>query len=206
MNSTRHSIFPCAFDLMGSNASVGSSPLLGRGSPTAFESSIKAENVLFKSGHAIGAVPQQSRYGSRGRAKAGRRDTADSPRPLLFTLPSTPMLYYGEEIGIRGDKTDGDKSVRGPMDWYAAETGAGMTTWYKPTRVSIKRTMGFRLGREQAGTTDSLLNHYQKLSQLRRAFRRCEKRENLFRLRSRKTRMWLCTCAESRTQKACWFF
>ena len=41
---------------------------------------------------------------------------------LLMTLPGTPMVYYGEEIGMRGDKTDGDKSVR----LFASTDG---TTW-----------------------------------------------------------------------------
>ncbi|WP_322411305.1 alpha-amylase family protein [Microbacterium invictum] len=43
---------------------------------------------------------------------------------LLFTLPGTPVLFYGEEIGM-GENTD-DKSreaVRTPMQWSAERNG-----------------------------------------------------------------------------------
>ncbi|MCR3748991.1 alpha-amylase family protein [Lentzea californiensis] len=40
---------------------------------------------------------------------------------LLFTLPGTPVLFYGEEIGLEEDLSlEGRMAVRVPMDWDAA--------------------------------------------------------------------------------------
>jgi alpha-amylase len=51
---------------------------------------------------------------------------------LLLTLPGLPFIYYGEEIGIAGDKPD--ENLRTPMHWTSAP-GAGFTTgtpWRAP--------------------------------------------------------------------------
>ena len=47
---------------------------------------------------------------------------------LLFSLPGTPVLFYGEEIGM-GENLDvpGRLAVRTPMQW-TAEPGGGFTT------------------------------------------------------------------------------
>jgi len=39
---------------------------------------------------------------------------------ILLTLPGTPMMYYGEEIGMRGDKPP-DQNVRKFMEWKKVE-------------------------------------------------------------------------------------
>ncbi len=39
---------------------------------------------------------------------------------LLLTLPGTPYLYYGDEIGLRSSPAQGDQAKRGPMPWTAA--------------------------------------------------------------------------------------
>lgn len=81
---------------------------------------------------------------------------------LLLTNPGVPFLYYGEEIGMEGQKPDED--IRRPMQWDAGPT-AGFTTgqpW---------RSLG--PGHEQANVVTegldagSLLNHYRALVQLR---------------------------------------
>src|SRR5690606_19893375 len=39
---------------------------------------------------------------------------------LLFSLPGTPVIYYGDEIGMGEDLTLGDRNgVRTPMQWDA---------------------------------------------------------------------------------------
>jgi maltose alpha-D-glucosyltransferase/alpha-amylase len=44
---------------------------------------------------------------------------------LLFTLPGTPMLQYGDEIGIGDDLTLPEREcARTPMQWYAESTAA----------------------------------------------------------------------------------
>jgi alpha-amylase len=44
---------------------------------------------------------------------------------MLLTLPGLPFLYYGEEIGMTGDKPD--ERLRTPMQWDAT-ANAGFTT------------------------------------------------------------------------------
>lgn len=41
---------------------------------------------------------------------------------LLFTMPGVPSIYYGSELGARGRKEDGDRSLRPSID--ALESGA----------------------------------------------------------------------------------
>ncbi len=43
---------------------------------------------------------------------------------LLFTLPGTPVLFYGEEIGMGENiEIEGRRSVRTPMQWTAGKNG-----------------------------------------------------------------------------------
>ncbi|WP_110181849.1 alpha-amylase family protein [Nocardioides solisilvae] len=56
---------------------------------------------------------------------------------LLFSLPGTPTLYYGEEIGMGEDlAADGRMAVRTPMQWAAGRTGGFSSA---PTRRLIQR-------------------------------------------------------------------
>jgi trehalose synthase len=58
----------------------------------------------------------------------GDRRRMELAYSLLFSLPGTPVLFYGEEIGL-GDDQDmpGRAAVRLPMQWKDAP-GAGFTT------------------------------------------------------------------------------
>jgi maltose alpha-D-glucosyltransferase/alpha-amylase len=58
----------------------------------------------------------------------GDRDRIELLYSLLFTLPGTPVLLYGEEIGL-GDnqRVEGRGAVRVAMQWTAGP-GAGFTT------------------------------------------------------------------------------
>src|SRR4051794_41846446 len=43
---------------------------------------------------------------------------------LLFSLPGTPVLFYGEEIGMGEDlDLEGRMAVRTPMQWTAGRQG-----------------------------------------------------------------------------------
>jgi glycosidase len=46
---------------------------------------------------------------------------------MLLTLPGHPFIYYGEELGMRGEKPD--PHLREPMRWYRAGKGPGEPTW-----------------------------------------------------------------------------
>jgi glycosidase len=84
-----------------------------------------------------------------------------SAAAALLTLPGTPFLYYGEEVGLEGgNEADGDVAKRTPMPWDATASG-GFTTgtpWCP-----------FAPGRDHASvaaqTADpgSLLSHYRML-------------------------------------------
>ncbi len=82
---------------------------------------------------------------------------------LLLTLPGLPFVYYGEEIGMTGDKPD--PRLRTPMQW-TPRAGLGFTTgraWESAQPDSLSVTV-------QAEDADpaSLLNLYRRLIHLRR--------------------------------------
>lgn len=58
----------------------------------------------------------------------GDRRRVELAYSLLFTLPGTPVLFYGEEIGMGENlSAEGRQAVRTPMQW-TAEAGAGFST------------------------------------------------------------------------------
>jgi glycosidase len=62
-------------------------------------------------------------YGHGIRRRAASMLGGDGPRlrmawSLLFSLPGTPVILYGDEIGMREDlRREGRMSVRTPMEW-----------------------------------------------------------------------------------------
>jgi alpha-amylase len=46
---------------------------------------------------------------------------------MLLTLPGHPFIYYGEELGMRGQKPD--ENIREPMRWHRDDKGADETHW-----------------------------------------------------------------------------
>jgi glycosidase len=88
-----------------------------------------------------------------------------SAASVLLTLPGTPFLYYGEELGLaNGDEAEGDPAKRTPMPWDATP-GGGFTTgtpWH-----------AFSPGHEHVNVAaetadpDSLLSHYRSLIRAR---------------------------------------
>ncbi len=81
---------------------------------------------------------------------------------LLLTNPGVPFIYYGEEIGMEGQKPDED--IRRPMPWDASAT-AGFTTGqpWRPLGPGHDKANVVSEGLDPA----SLLNHYRALVQLR---------------------------------------
>ncbi len=85
---------------------------------------------------------------------------------LLLTLPGTPFIYYGEELGLPNGAGDADEEKRTPMPWdetlnFGFSTG---TPWY--TFSSDDRSLTVAA---QEKNPDSLLNLYSKLIALRNA-------------------------------------
>jgi len=82
---------------------------------------------------------------------------------LLFTLPGTPFVYYGEELGMRNGATLDDKHKRLPMRWDGSESG-GFTSG-KPWAKS-KSAPGIDVASQDADP-NSLLSLYRTLIRLR---------------------------------------
>lgn len=81
---------------------------------------------------------------------------------VLLTLPGTPYIYYGEEIGMPGTKPD--ENIRKPMLWSDGDH-AGFSTarpWNAPARVRP----GINVAAESADP-QSLLSHYRRWIRLR---------------------------------------
>ncbi|HEY9385114.1 MAG TPA: hypothetical protein VIP80_16505, partial [Gemmatimonadales bacterium] len=83
---------------------------------------------------------------------------------LLLTLPGLPFVYYGEEIGMTGDKPD--PRLRTPMQWSSVR-GLGFTSgvpWERAQPDSLTTTV-----EQQQADPGSLLNLYRKLIHLRKS-------------------------------------
>lgn len=83
---------------------------------------------------------------------------------LLLTLPGLPFVYYGEEIGMTGDKPD--PRLRTPMQWRPGH-GGGFTSgtpWSSAQPDSQTTTVA-----AQDQDPGSLLNLYRRLIHLRKA-------------------------------------
>ena len=90
---------------------------------------------------------------------------------LAMLTPGTPLIYYGEEIGmpgLKGSNPERDEYLREPMDWAASDAGTGVTTWFKPADRYNKPNDGISV-EEEDKAAGSLLNFYRRLGQLRAA-------------------------------------
>jgi len=89
-------------------------------------------------------------------------DRARVAASLLLTLPGSPFLYYGEEIGMRGTKPD--FFIREPMLWQREPDPDRP----RPRQVRHSKDSTVRAVAEQTKDPASLLNHYKTLIRLRR--------------------------------------
>ncbi|MBW1811168.1 MAG: DUF3459 domain-containing protein [Deltaproteobacteria bacterium] len=97
---------------------------------------------------------------------SGREKPLALAAVLLMTLPGTPFIYYGQEIGMANALgCEGDVCRRAPMQWAAGENAgfSSVEPWTKPAQ-------DFRSVNVAAQNNDSasLLNLYRRLIKLRR--------------------------------------
>ncbi len=79
----------------------------------------------------------------------------------LLTLPGLPFIYYGEEIGMQGQKPD--ERIRTPMQWSGDPSGGFSSgqSWESPQPNAKEVNVA-----AQDGDPGSLLNLYRKLINL----------------------------------------
>jgi alpha-amylase len=85
---------------------------------------------------------------------------------LLLTLPGSPYLYYGEEIGMKGLKPD--EQIREPFLWDMKAKDKSRTTWIKPQYSTDATLVPVA---QQIKDKNSLYNHYKTFLQLRNTSR-----------------------------------
>ncbi len=77
----------------------------------------------------------------------------------LMTSEGVPFVYYGEEVGMRGDKPD--ENIRTPMPWTDEVGKVGFTSgrpWWQPYPGYAEANVG-----TQSDDPESLLSHYRDL-------------------------------------------
>src|SRR6185436_8272490 len=101
----------------------------------------------------------------------GNREQIELAYSLMFSLPGTPVLRYGDEIGMGDDLSLGERNaVRTPMQW-SDEPQAGFSTAKKTVLPVIsKGPYSYeRINVEtQRREIDSLLNWTERLIRLRK--------------------------------------
>ena len=79
-----------------------------------------------------------------------------------MTLPGTPYIYYGEEIGMLGVKPD--EHIREPFLWDKTGVDPNQTAWIKPIYSTEETVRPVSVQRQDE---NSIYNHYKKLIRLR---------------------------------------
>ena len=97
---------------------------------------------------------------------------------LNLLLGGIPLIYYGQELGMKGKQlkgpTDGnDIPIREAFEWNADANGKGMALWYKNTgpwwdSTHVKPNDGISL-EEERRDTNSLWNYYKKIIRLKKS-------------------------------------
>ncbi len=111
-------------------------------------------NATFLSNH------DQNRIGSM---LGGHQEKIKIAASILFTLPGSPYIYYGEEIGMLGQKPD--PYIREPFLWDIKKEDSGRTTWQRPSYSTDTTLMPLQ---QQKKDDNSIYAHYKKLIALRR--------------------------------------
>jgi len=89
-------------------------------------------------------------------------DKAKMAASLLLTLPGSPYLFYGEEIGMQGRKPD--QFIREPFLWDIKTNDKSRTTWIAPRYSADSSVVP---AAQQIKDKSSIYNHYKTFIQLR---------------------------------------
>lgn len=83
---------------------------------------------------------------------------------ILLTSAGAPYIYYGEELGMYGTKSNGDEYVRAPMPW-----GDSYVTAYTD-KIDQSAAKGIKNVTEQQQDNNSLLQTYLTFTKLRNTY------------------------------------
>ncbi len=122
----------------------------------------EAQSVHFFSNHDTNRIANEV---------GGSLDRQELAAALLVSLPGPIMIYYGEEIGMPGQKGPApwyDAYRREPMDWYAAESGPDQASWFMPNDRWNAPNDGVSV-EEESSDPDSLLNYWRQMIEIRKS-------------------------------------
>lgn len=92
----------------------------------------------------------------------GNMDEAKVAAGILLTLPGSPFIYYGEEIGMLGMKPD--EYIREPFVWDLPGKDKGQTSWEEAKYSTPEKVFPLEL---QLKLNKGMYHHYQQLIMLR---------------------------------------
>ena len=140
--------------------------------PNQLRQAVCAQDALFPAGAARGTfltnhdMVRVATLLQGDLATTGARPDLSLAAGLLMTLPGTPWLYYGEEIGMTNGPGADDKDKRLPMQWDASP-GGGFTQG-KPWQPLNNDAATLHVA-GQTMEKQSLLSLYRQLIRLRKA-------------------------------------
>ncbi|HWQ47089.1 MAG TPA: alpha-amylase family glycosyl hydrolase, partial [Longilinea sp.] len=129
--------------------------------PAAFQ----AQLPYFSNGFRMGTFLRNHDMARTMVSFGGDPEKAKSAATIFLTSPGIPFIYYGEEIGMNGDKPD--EMIRTPMQWTGL-SGAGFTTgtpWEAVNEDYISINVA-----AQTDDASSLLSHYRQIIALRNQY------------------------------------
>jgi glycosidase len=148
---------PAFYALAGSPDRNGSGLINGRSSPNDLDVALAATTLYSPTAQLIrlAGAHNTNRIASRVGQDAVREQMT---AVLELTLPGTPLIYYGDEIGMPGSQG----LQIAPMDWTKSGKGTGVTAWLKDTAKVVKPNDGISV-EEQQNNRDSLWSFYKML-------------------------------------------
>lgn len=154
--------------------------LRGKGNPTIFSDFLTTQ--LDKIGKNKGYICIPTINHDRQRPRSGPRDTYDQLKTVmafLFTLPTVPLIYYGDEIGMRfveglpvveGSQTYINRAgSRTPMQWAQARNAGFSDASPEKLYLPVDRQDCIPTVEEQQKDPNSLLSFTKEMIRLKQA-------------------------------------
>ena len=160
-----------AFKLREAIASMNKKKIMGAADSTFSKTPPGKQQIVFLENHDMTRI-----------ASAIPHDVSElkAAAALSLLIGGIPAIYYGQELGMKGDggfqkfgNTDGnDIPVREAFEWFKSDSGNGMAIWYKNTgpwwdQTNLKANDGISL-EEQNKDPNSLFKTYQELLKVRK--------------------------------------